>query len=216
MYSPVAVGRVHQLGDPRQAPVRVDDRPSSPRRRASSPCRGRGGCPGPRGGQQGLLDRDRVHGVAVDQEHAVGHVVAGAPQRVGVVPLLGLVVVHQGELDAVPLLERGLALLDRAGGVARRRRRPRSGRPRRSCAARCRGSVVSPSTGTSAFGSVSVYGRRRRPGSGCQHQADHGASLRREPSKTRARGARLPPPAGLPGRVPVQADASSSDEGDAT
>jgi hypothetical protein len=45
-------------------------------------------------------------------------VFTGQPERVRVVPLLGLVVVHQGEGHAVPLLEGGPAGLDRIGGVA--------------------------------------------------------------------------------------------------
>jgi hypothetical protein len=61
--------------------------------------------------QQRLLHRDRVHGVAVDQQRPLGEVVAGAPQGVGVVPLLGLVVVHEGELDSVALLQLPLAIV---------------------------------------------------------------------------------------------------------
>ena len=53
--------------------------------------------PGPALGEQGLLHADRVHGVAVDQQRAAGEVVTGQPERVRVVPLLGPVVVHQGE-----------------------------------------------------------------------------------------------------------------------
>ena len=72
-------------------------------------------------GEQGLLDAHRVHGVAVDQQRALREVVTGQPERVGVVPLLGLVVVHEGDLDAVLLLEGVLALLDRARRGSRRR-----------------------------------------------------------------------------------------------
>ena len=49
------------------------------------------------GGEQGPLDGDRVDGVAVGEDHALAEDVTGAPQGVGVVPLLGLVVVDQGE-----------------------------------------------------------------------------------------------------------------------
>src|SRR5690625_7081665 len=56
-------------------------------------------------GQQRLLDAHRVHGVAVDEEDALGEELTRGPQGVGVVPLLGLVVVAEGDLDAMALLE---------------------------------------------------------------------------------------------------------------
>ena len=55
----------------------------------------------PLGRQEGLLHADRVHGVAVDQQHAAGEVLTGQPERVCVVPLLRPVVVHQGERHPV-------------------------------------------------------------------------------------------------------------------
>ena len=74
---------------------------------------------GPRDAEQGRLDARRVHGVAVDQQHALAEVVARAPQRVGVVPLLGLRVEDELERHPVALLQRRPALLEGAGRVAR-------------------------------------------------------------------------------------------------
>ena len=74
------------------------------------------GVPAPR--QQPLLDLGRVHRVAVAEQHAAREVLARAPQRVGVVPLLGLRVEDGLDRDAVALLERRPALLDALGRVA--------------------------------------------------------------------------------------------------
>src|ERR1019366_7541798 len=58
-------------------------------------------------GEQRLLDADRVHGVPVDQQHALAEALAGEPERVGIVPLLRPGVVHQLDGDAMPVLEVG-------------------------------------------------------------------------------------------------------------
>ena len=158
MYSPYAVAGSISLVIRVQQPVLARPGPSSPRRRASCRCRARAAIRRQAaGGEQGLLDRHRVHGVAVDQQRAVGHVRRGpSHMRVGVVPDLGLVVVDQGEPYAVPRSPAPPA----APRPRRRRSRPprprRAGRPRRSCARAMSRMVVSPSTGTSALGSVSV------------------------------------------------------------
>jgi hypothetical protein len=68
--------------------------------------------------EQRLLHARRVHGVAIDEEHALAEQLARAPERVGVVPDLGLRVEDELERDAVAPLERRLALLHRAGRVA--------------------------------------------------------------------------------------------------
>src|SRR5690606_2082230 len=70
------------------------------------------------GGEQGLLDGDGVHGVAVGEDHAVLEGVTAAPQGVGVVPLLGLVVVDEGDLQAVLGLQGRAALVDGLLAVA--------------------------------------------------------------------------------------------------
>ena len=63
--------------------------------------------------------RERIAAGQIDvivdhHQRALREVVAGQPQGVRVVPLLGLVVVHEGDPDAVLLLEARRTLLDRA------------------------------------------------------------------------------------------------------
>jgi hypothetical protein len=60
-----------------------------------------------------------VDGVAVDEDRAVGEGLAREPERVGVVPLLGSLVEHELESDAVSLLERRRPLLDPCRGEPR-------------------------------------------------------------------------------------------------
>ena len=155
----VRLGGVHQLGDPAHpaglsrttfiSSSASDFWSSSASRMPAAPS-------GSRAASRVSSTVDGVHRVAVDEQSALGEVVTREPQRVGVVPLLGLVVVHQGEPDAVPRLEGGLPLLDGLGRGSRRRPRRRAS----PTAARLRSAmsriVVSPSTGTSAFGRVSV------------------------------------------------------------
>ena len=119
MYSPVRVGRVHQLGDPLHALVAVRDDLHLLVGEVLHGVEGEDDLLAvAAGGEQGLLDGDRVHGVAVGEHHALLANVTGAPQGVGVVPLLGLVVVDEGELEAVLLLQRRLALVDGLLAVA--------------------------------------------------------------------------------------------------
>jgi hypothetical protein len=59
-----------------------------------------------------------MHRVAVDEQHAAGEAVARAPERVRVVPLLGLRVEDEIELHAVAALEVVCSLLDASGGEA--------------------------------------------------------------------------------------------------
>ena len=75
-----------------------------------------------------------------------GEVLAGQPQRVGVVPLLGLVVVHQGQPDAVLGLQRGRPVPTALGRVADHD-----------------GDVAQPDRGEVAQGDVEDRDRRRRP-----------------------------------------------------
>jgi len=56
--------------------------------------------------------------VAVDEERSLAHHVARAPQRIGVVPLLGLGVEDELDAEAVPALELGHALRDALSRVA--------------------------------------------------------------------------------------------------
>jgi hypothetical protein len=69
------------------------------------------------GGEEAPLDARGVHGVAVDEHRSLRVVLAGGPQRVGVVPVR-LVVVDDRDGDAVPLLEDRGVLADLLGGVA--------------------------------------------------------------------------------------------------
>src|SRR6202034_3429214 len=96
----VGLRRVHLLRDPAQQSPGVEDHlhllvgqrldvvdgedDARPPGRARSP-----------GGQQRLLDADRMHGVAVDQQGSLAEVLAGPPERVGVVPLQRPAVVHE-------------------------------------------------------------------------------------------------------------------------
>ncbi len=101
-----------------------------------------------------------MDGVAVGEDDALGDDVTGAPQGVGVVPLLGLVVLDEGELDAVAPLQGGpalddgfLAVADDDGGVGEAdlgevgRVRSRTD---------LASSVPGATTGTRALGRVSV------------------------------------------------------------
>ena len=156
-------------------------------------------------GQQRLLDRRGMHRVAVGQQHALGEVLARAPQRVGVVPLERLRVEQQLELDA-----RGGA---RAPARARRcascakpvTTTPRRARPASSCRARRRGSC----------------GRRRRPAASWAGSSVSGASrvpapaastmpiTRPRPPRPRTAGGR----AARRERAPSRATASPTNSG---
>jgi hypothetical protein len=59
-----------------------------------------------------------MHRVPVDQQHAGGEMLAGEPERVGVVPLLRPVVVHERQPDPVLSLQAGDPVPDRVRGVA--------------------------------------------------------------------------------------------------
>ena len=112
---------VHQLGDPGQAAVRAGDHLHLLVGEALDVVHGEhdaGLAKVPGRAEQRLLDRDGVHGVPVDQQRARREMLAGQPERIGVVPLLGPVVVDQGQPDAVPGLQRGHPVPDRAGRVA--------------------------------------------------------------------------------------------------
>ena len=147
--------------------------------------------------QQRLLDRDRVHRVAVDHQDAVRHVLAGRPHGVGVVPDLGLVVVHQRERDAVAALEVRLALLDRVGGVPD---------DHDDLAQVDRGEVAQ---GDVQDGRVAVHRHQRlrqrvgvgaetASGTGGQHHADHRCVPSWSIPSRRADGARRPGYRGVP------------------
>ena len=101
--------------------------------------------------QQLLLHARRVHGVPVYHQDAAAEVLAGEPERVGIVPLLGPVVVHQFQRDAVP------ALNGRPVGDGRRRVADDDDHVGEPGAARLRNPmsrmVESPATGSSVFGS---------------------------------------------------------------
>ena len=56
-------------------------------------------------GQQRLLDADRMHGVPVDQQDPLAEVLAGQPQRVGVVPFQRAVIVDQLQRDPIAALQ---------------------------------------------------------------------------------------------------------------
>ena len=91
-----------------------------------------------------------------------GEVVAGAPQRVGVVPLLGLVVVTS--LSRTPCRSSSAAWRSStASPRSRRRPRSRRARPRRGCAARCRGSCARRRPAPAPWAACRCRARSRRP-----------------------------------------------------
>ena len=109
---------IHQLGDPGEPAVRAGDHLHLLVGETLDVVDGDDDARPADRGEQRLLDRDGVHRVPVDQQRARGEVVTGQPERVGVVPLLGPVVVHQREPDPVLPLQRGGPIPHRVRRVA--------------------------------------------------------------------------------------------------
>ena len=123
---------VHQLSDPRDQAVRADDDLHLLLREALDVIDGQDEAdlvivglivPGQaiaafRGGEQRLFHRDRMHRVPVDQQRARREMLAGQPQRVGVVPLFRPVVVDQRQPHPVVTLEAGGPVPDYVRRVA--------------------------------------------------------------------------------------------------
>lgn len=193
------LGRLHQLGDAPHAGGRVDDdlhllvgellhRVEGEQDAGGAALLGEAQV----ALQHGPLDGGRVDGVAVGQQQALAEQLARAPEGVGVVPLLGLVVLDQGELHAVLLLQGRLAVPDRLLAVADDDRR-----------------LAQADLGEVAEGEVQDgplpvdrhqrlrqgVGVRAQPaaGAGCQNEADHAGSP--DPSCCAGPSGRALPPA---------------------
>ena len=172
-------------------------------------------------GQDVLLDRRRMDGVAVGQQHALGEVLARAPQRVGVVPLLGLGVEDGLDGQAVAVLQ-GSGISSSTRSAAKPVTTTARSSPTAAKFASTTSRIVrSPSTGSSVLGSASVSGRSRSPLPAASTMPDHCFVLqvvhddvrrgRTRSSRPRPRPRRPPPAAAASAKnTPRGAPASSS------